>query len=698
MLKYLLIPLLVCINLNLSLAQIDPEAIDIVRDQWGVPHIFAPTDEEVAYGFAWATSEDDFKTIQELLLAVRGRLGEVNGKDGAILDFLAHIVGIDRIVEEKYDEAYSPKYQKYLEAYVAGLNSYAEHHPDEILRKGLWPVTGKDMVKGYVLTLSLLTNVYTDIQKIFSGYIVNGEGGLNYGGNVAQGSNAFAFNSNKTADGQTYLAINSHQPLEGLFSWYEAHLCSEEGLNMIGACFPGSASILIGTNEFLGWAHTLNHPDLSDVYKLEMHPKEKLKYKFDGQWETLEVRPRKVKVKLGFLRIPVKRTFYWSKYGTTIKSNGDYYSIRFSANMNLGSSEQLYLFNKAKSFDEFKTILGRGQYAGTNMIYADREDNIFFISIGHFPYRNPKYDWKGVLPGNTSETLWAPEYHPVEELVQYHNPKCGYLFNTNATPFDATCPEENLKPEAFDPTFGYLAPDLKNNRGIRAQELISSYDKITWEDFKTIKYDEKFNEDMATYNLANMEIIDQLDPEKYPDLAEALEVIRSWNHIADRDNKEVAIIVFTFNNLGKIMVDRGTQYEPNYFEERQYVDAIRQAKKHMLRHFGSLRVPLHEVQKHVRGDKELGIGGGPEVIASTFCLPYKNGMLRTYVGESYIQLVRYSKEGVKIESVNAFGASNKRESPHYDDQMEMFVSKELKEMTLDKKKIYKEAEAIYHPK
>ena len=696
--KYFLFILTALLFFITANAQINPENIDIVRDIWGVPHIFAPTDAEVAYGLAWATAEDDFETIQKLLLGIRGRLGEVEGKDGAILDMLAHIVGTRDIVEKNYNTAFSPEYKAYIESYTAGLNSYAEQHPKEILRKKLFPVDAQEIIESYVLTLTFLTNVYVEIQKIFTGYISKYEKGLSYTGNVAQGSNAFAFNGNITEDGKTYLAVNSHQPLEGLFSWYEAHLVSEEGLNILGGTFPGGASIFHGTNEYLGWAATLNHPDLVDVYKLEMHPTDKLKYKFDGEWETLEERPKRVKVKLGPLRIPIKKTFYWSKYGTTIKGDDGFYSIRFPANMDIRSSEQLYHINKAKNFSEFKEIIHWGHFPGTNNIYADREGNIYYISNGQFPYRDPKYDWENVLPGNTSETLWEPKFHPVSDLLQYENPDCGYLFNTNGTPFFATCPEENVDPESINPTFGYQDISKINNRTIRADELILQYNKIGWEDFKRIKYDLKFNDNMCTYNLSNMDMAMLLDPEEYPDLADALEVINDWNFMTNVENTEAALLIFTFNNLAKIITGRGSQFETNLLSEKEYVEALSKARKHMLKHFGSLRVPLGEVQRHVRGDKDYGIGGGPEVLAANFSQPYKKGKLKTFVGESYIQLVRFSKDSVELHTINAFGASNKPESPHYNDQMELFVERKTKPMTFNKEKIYDEAERIYHPK
>lgn len=678
-------------------AQSFPRDVEIVRDRWGVPHIFGKTDADAAYGLAWATCEDDFETVQRLLLAVRSRLGEVDGKDGAMLDMMGRIAQVDEVVDRLWDGAFSDHYLEYVKAYSDGLNRYAELHPKQLLRKKLFPVNEKDIIKSYTLTLVFLTNVYVEIQQIFSRAILLHERNLRYRGNLPDGSNAFAFNGNITENGHTYLAINSHQPLEGLFSWYEAHLVSEEGLNILGGTFPGGCSIFHGVNEYLGWAATLNHPDLADVYKLEMHPKKKLQYRYDDGYETLEVVKAKVKVKVGPIRLPITKKFYKSKYGITIKNKDGFYSLRFPANQDIRSPEQLYMMNKAKSFEEFKELLNMGHFPGTNMIYADREGNIFYISNGQFPYRDPSYDWKEVLPGNTSATLWEPEWHPVSELPQYENPEAGYLFNTNGTPFFATAPEENLRAADFDATFGYQTKDMVNNRAIMADSLIRAAGSVSWEDFKRIKYDRSYNQEMLGYNINNMWMLDSIDPEKYPKLKESFEVIRDWDHVADVEDEEAALLIFTFNILADIIMSKGVHYEVNSLSEKQYIDALREATKHMKRHFGSLRVPLGEVQKHVRGDKELPIGGAPDVLAANMSKPHKKGKLKTFVGDSYIILVDFDKDGPRIESVNAFGASNVPESPHYDDQMELFVEQKTKSMTLDREKIYEQAERVYRP-
>ncbi len=673
-----------------SNAQVNPANIDIVRDHWGVPHIYGNTDAETAYGLAWASCEDDFATVQRMLLAVKGRLGEVDGKNGAILDYLSFIAASQEVVDAAYDTAFTPAFKKIVDAYRDGLNAYAAAYPHEVFRRGLFPVTSKDIISQYVLTNMLLTSAYLDVQKIFLGTIKN------YEFNTPSGSNAFAFDSSRTTDGKTYLAINSHQPLEGLFSWYEAHLNSNEGLNILGGTFPGSMHILLGTTPNLGWACTLNHPDLDDVYKLDMKPGNNLQYWFNDHWETLQVRKKTVRVKLGALRIPVTKTFYWSKYGSTIKGkDGNYYSIRFPANMDIRCSEQLYYMNKAGNFSQWHQAMLMGSMPGINFVYADRTDTIYYASAGQMPYRKPGYNWLGVLPGNTSETLWEPTFHSFDSIPQVLKPRSGYLVNTNNSAFDVTGPGDNALPSHYPVQFGYGLE--KNNRSIMAHYLIAQHPRISYEQFKTIKFNRSFNDSMYDYGLSNMMTLFTLSPVKYPELSDAIAVVKAWNRQTDTANREAALTSFAMYHLIDKITSRGTNYEENAFTEKQYVEALRTAKHHMLKYFGALRVPLGQVQKHVRGNVELPIGGAPEVLAANITQPYKNGMRRTYVGESYIQLVKFSAAGPEIESIHAYGASAKPNSPHYNDQMQLFVSQKLKPMTLDKETIYKNAERIYHP-
>jgi len=159
-------------------------------------------------------------------LAGKAMLASYKGKQGASIDYIIHLLRIPELVEEKYDSDLSTDFKKLIEGYCAGLNAYAKQHPSEVLVKRSFPVTPKDLIQCTILQLSILSGADKALSSIFNGKVPLIE---NY---KTAGSNAFAFNSAKTTDGQVYLDINAHQPLEGPVAFYEAHLNSEEGLNI----------------------------------------------------------------------------------------------------------------------------------------------------------------------------------------------------------------------------------------------------------------------------------------------------------------------------------------------------------------------------------------------------------------------------------------------------------------------------------
>jgi len=674
--------LLACLALCLTTqAQIDPTKIDIIRDKYGVPHIFGKTDPEVAYGLAWAHAEDDFETIQQSLMAGKAMLAQYQGKKGASIDYIVHLLRIPELVEARYESDLAPDFKKLLEGYSAGLNAYAAKHPKEVLLKKIFPVTPKDMVQYSVLQLCVLSGADKALASIFGGTVPLLE---NY---KTQGSNAFAFNSNKTTDGNVFLAINAHQPLEGPVAFYEAHLSSEEGWNILGANFPGAPSILHGVNEHLGWAHTVNEPDKLDVYQLEINPENKLQYKFDGKWEVLEERVAQLKVKIAGIKINVKKKAYWSKYGPTIITDRGTFSIRMPAQMDIRGLEQWYRFNKAKNFTEFKAALNMKAIPGYNIVYADKYDTIYYISNGRIPIRDKNYNWKTTLPGNTSATLWN-ELHPIDALPQVLQPKSGFVYNTNHSPFHSTEGPEN--PRITDITMGYET--LENNRSKRFEEMLKPLNKVSYADFKRIKFSRQFPSNF--YFPYNIDTIFNLDASKYPDIAELINQLKTWDKIANAENIGAGTFFMVYHS---VMPNRMNYMKQGFIAESDAVAILRDAKTKMLANFNRTNLQLGDVQKLVRGNVVLPLPGLPDVLAPMYSIPYKDGMYKGNQGDAYIELVRFTKEGPTIESINVYGASARKESPHYTDQMGMYVKQETKTMTLNKAIVYQQAVKNYHP-
>jgi acyl-homoserine-lactone acylase len=662
--------------------------IKIARDQWGVPHIYAPTDREVAYGLAWVQCEDDFNTLQEQMMAVRGKYGEYKGVEGIVLDFGIKFMGLREVVEAKYETDLSEEFRQILEYYVEGINNYATLHPEEVLMKKLFPLKGQDIIIGYLLGLVEMSGGRRDLMKI-----LNGEAAEEV---APKGSNAIAVSSKKTTDGKTYLAINSHQPLEGWYSWYEAHLMSDEGLNILGGTFPGGVSIFHGVNEHLGWAHTVNHNDLSDVFELEINPKKKKQYRFDGKWLDLKKRKYKSKLKLAFLKIPISKKIYESKYGPTFKTKKGTFSWRAVAALDIRSAEQWFRMNKATNFEEFKSLLEWLGVCTNNVVYADKENNIYYVSLGKQPVRNPKFDWSKTLPGNTSETLWS-DYHPFDRLPQVLNPESGYVFNTNNTPFSSSAKADNPVETELNKTMGFQATNVENNRSNRFMELIGEYDKLSYDDFKKIKYDEQYPSKLTQPNMTNLELLLSLNERKYPEIATAIQTLNRWNRSTDEENLQATLAILTIDYLVKSLVEAKRFKLGSQITEKDCAQAIQKAQSEMMEKYGTLEIELGKIQRHIRGEVSLPLGGGPDILRAMYSQRTDDNKLKGFAGESYIEMVKFSKDGVEIETVNAYGSSAKPYSPHYTDQMEMFVGKQLKTMSLDKEKAFEEAVKIYSP-
>lgn len=675
--------LLTSLDIN---AQINPDAIEIVRDSYGVPHIYAATDAEVAYGFAWAQAEDDFKTIQQAYLAGNGLLSKYKGLKGASADFLVQLIQSEKIVNEQFDTL-DPKFIKLLQGFTAGLNAFAKKYPEEILESSLFPITPQKLLRYTQLQL-FVSNGAADL---VSGIVTNN---LSWPYKIEQdtkGSNLIAISRRRTQSDETFLAINTHQPLEGPTSWYEAHLVSEEGTNIIGATFPGSPCIFTGANEYLGWTHTVNYPDKADVYALEMHPKKRDVYKVDGTLYKLEKFKAKIHLKLLGLKIPVKKKFYRSIYGPTLKNKTGVYSVRTPSTTNIDAIEQWWRMNKATDFSAFYDALEMKALPGYNIGYADRNDTIFYISNGKIPIRNEGYNWTDVVPGNTRKTLWNT-YYPISELPQVISPKSGFVYNANHSPFKSSGVQDNPKPEHFASAMNFELYD--NNRSTRLLHLLEEKEHIDYERFKRIKYDNQLPTPL-NYNFMDLNPLFEMKSEDYPEVAELLTSIKNWDRVTDPQSYGAGAYAVLYYQLGpffdKLSDDR-------VFTHDILFEALKTTKNYILTHFNSERVRLGEFQKLVRGDKSLPVFGLPDVVTAMRGEPYKDGKIKITHGESYIGLVRFTPTKTYYESVISYGNSRRPESPHYTDQMELYVNFKTKTMSFDRSEVLSSALERYAPK
>lgn len=680
--------------------KIDPANIVIARDSLGTPHISAKTDAEVAYGLAWANAEDAFDESQKLVYTAKGYMGRVQGVEGAKADFFVHAIAARKLVDERYDSDLTPEFKKYLNGFVQGYNAYAAAHPKEVTNRSAFPVTEKDILTEYIAIMSFLTGVQNYVGDVVAGKYDSTGVDFDFK-KPTYGSNAYAMNGNKSNDGKTYLCINPHMEMDGGLSFYECHLHSEEGLDMIGNMFQGGTSNAMGTNKHLGWSFTWNYFDQVDVYKLQMDPAHKLTYLLDGKPEKLEKRPVWLKVNWHGIVLPIRKMAYYSKYGMTLKSgkSENYYAVRFPANMSIKVGQELYEMAKSTNYNEFWNAM-RSNHALVlfNMIYADEKENIFYLSHGTLPDRkHQEYNWAGLLPGNTSKTLWT-DLVPVDSMPHVINPGCGFVFNTNNNVYDATCEGHNDNPHRL-PDYANQRPG-NNNRAETLKEFFRVHDRVSFDDFRKIKFESHIAVNSPL--IMSLKPLWQLDKTKYPDISNYVAILQGW----DRNTDTGSICVTAFGCfLNEIWNKRN--YDDEQFvtgfplSEQQTVQAIRDAQQYMLSNFGGIEIKWGSVQKLRRGTKSLPYGSFADMLSPSYPKPHTyNGKLEfnPQFGDTYTMFVRYGKGGAEfVESLQPIGNSLNPQSPHYTDQMEMFIAHKMKHQTFDMNYWLTHSESVYRP-
>lgn len=674
----------------------DDYQVKILRDTWGVPHVFGKTDADAVYGLAYAHAEDDFPTIQNALLAARGKLAAAYGEDLAPNDYMVQLFKIWDFVDAKYETELSPETRAICEAYAAGINQYAREHPDAIVPEA-YPITGKDIVAGFVHKVPLFFNAHLVLQELFeeerkrevSGKLASLETpGFEHWRDIA-GSNAFAVSPKRSEDGKTLLAINSHQPWEGPVAWYEAHLHSEEGLDIVGGVFPGAPVILHGHNRDLGWAHTVNMPDLVDVYVLEINPDNPNQYRYDGEWRDLESRMVPIDVKLfGLMNWTFEREALWSIHGPVVRRPHGTYAIRFSGFGEIRQIEQWFRMNKSRNFEEWHQAMKMSALPMFNTVYADREGSIYYIYNGQLPMRAEGYDWSQYVPGNVSETLWE-DYLSFADLPQVLNPDAGYLQNCNSSPFQTTGGTENPDINAFSTSLG-IETNM-TNRALRIRELFEADPEISEAEFYDYKYDMAYSQKspIAEY----VKALSTAELPGNPLIDEAVALLTSWDLQTDPDNTIAALGIMSFQPL--VHAGKYQRNVPDSVLIMKVFDAARKLQKAYKR----LEVPWKDVNRLVRGEVNYGMGGGPDILHAVHSEDIKNGRLRAKAGDSYILMVSWDENGeVSSKSIHQFGSATLDDtSPHYADQAPLFAKRQMKPVWMDEADIRANLEREYSP-
>ncbi|WP_454717365.1 acylase [Caulobacter segnis] len=650
--------------------------VRIRRDDWGVPHILGKTDADAAFGLGYAQSEDDFATLQDVVLATRGVLARDKGAKAAPTDYVTALLDVWPTTNARYGQL-PADLRKIMEAYADGVSVYAAKHPEKV-KAGLLPLTGHDIEAGFIFKQPFFYGLDTELKHLTA---------PQEKGPPPKGSNGLATAPSRSADGATRLLVNSHQPYTGPVAWYEAVVESGQGWHVAGGFFPGAPFMLHGHNADLGWANTVSKPDLVDIYRLTINPQNKNQYRLDGQWKDFDKRWVTLRVKLfGPIVLPVKKAVLRSAHGPVLETDHGVFAIRYAGMGEWRQPLQYWRLNRAKTVDEWRAAIATHAIPSLNYVYADKAGNIGFVHNGQYPNRTVQADWAGILPGDRSGLVWQG-YRPVEQSPQLWNPKSGLVFNSNNTPFQASEAADNLKPEAFPASMG-LQSNM-TNRAWRALETFGTDHAITDASFRAHKFDVTFSDRSSVMEMVRE--VTAIDPNGDADLAKAQAILRAWDKKADIHNRGAA--------LAALMTQPILFARSNGDAAPAPIDSLRAAITQLKTHFGRLDPEWGQVNRIRRGTVNLAIDGAADTYRSVWGKPEKDGATTADGGDTFIMFVTWDKAGqLHSESIHQFGSATlDAKSPHYADQTPLFVAMKTKPVWFTEDQLRGHVKVDYRP-
>ncbi len=692
--------------------------ITIIRDNFGVPHIYGKSDADAVFGLLYAQCEDDFKRVEMNYIEKLGRLSEVNGEKDLYNDLLIRLV-IDTADAIK-DYTTAPAWlKKILNGFADGINYYLYKNPKTnpvlLTRFQPWyPLLWTDGSIGAISTGGISLN---EVKYFYSGKEEEGVSSIDYQEEELTGSNGFAFSPKITESGNAILYINPHVTF---YFRPEVHMNSEEGLNTYGAVTWGQPFVYQGFNEHCGWMHTSSQADISDAYIEKISTRNNgLFYEYDGQERPVITRTISIKYKTatGFETKNFDALF--THHGPILtKRNGEYLSLRHN-NRDTKGFMQSWLRNKTKSFADFKKTMDMGANPSNNTVYADAEGNIAYWHGNFLPKRDPKYDWSKPVDGSISATEWKG-YHPVNESVHIYNPENGWLQNCNSTPFTVA---GKYSPKNKDYAT-YLAPDGENFRGINAVRVLDEEKKYNLDKVIKAGYDARLSAFEilvpALTNAFHKKDFTNYPTEEFKKLKEAMDILEKWDYRCGENSIATTLAVQwgekILPSISQVKLPDGddvskTQQFADTASFNSLIVPLLATINELQNKFGSWQIPWGEINRFQRISSDIDNkfdDNKPSIpvgfVSSTWgMLPsytsrYFPGTKKRYGvhGNSFIAVVEFGKK-IKAKSLLAGGESGDINSKHFFDQGLMYSKGKFKDVLFYKEDVLKHVERKYHP-
>ncbi len=688
-------------------------AIQIIRDQWGVPHVYANTDADAVFGMMYVQCEDFFSKVEDVIISRMGRESEVEGKSAIYKDLWSRLY-VDTIKAKKLYSQCDPYLKKLCDAYAAGINYYMLKHPSVkpklLTRINAWVpllnnipsvinsnLTELDIRNMYPIP-SLKTTVYTSPFKE----------------DVHDGSNGWAISGINTKDKNPILLINPHSEF---YNRIEVQLVSKEGLNVYGAPFLGEFSIFQGFNEFCGWMHTVTLSDAKDLYTETVKPiNGGYVYEYDQKWLPIDSTKVTILYKNGTSKDSVTFTTYKTLHGPVVANRNNTWIAAQSINENIELLNVHWKITKSKTFKEFKSWLDKRVMTGTNTIYADKTGNIGYWHGNFVPIRDPKFDYTLPVAGNTSATNWKG-VHALNDIPNYFNPKNGWVQNCNSTPLYGIGIYDTIM--AKKPY--YMLPDGHTPRAVNAVRQLSTIKDATLDTILAMCHSpylangQKFIPSLIkSYELLG-------SPEKYK---APIDILKQWNFIADTNSVATTLSVLWVEkvlqyNLSKLKrpltneisypLTNGSTINLDNISSNLQIDFLDSVMNDLNKDWGSWSIAwgkLNRFQRNANGVEPSDANFSLAVTAA----PAFMGSLNAYTSKkSKTSKIRYGTTGNTFVAVVSFGpkltaksiftggSSANPNSKHFTDQANGYINHQYKNVNFYKEDVIKNTELNYHP-
>lgn len=662
----------VCLTLSatgtLYAADKKTEPVTVYRDEFGVPNIFAPTEEGVAYGMGYAQAEDRLEEIFKQYRRAEGTMSEVFGPEFLLHDYRQRLWRHRAVAESNYPKL-PAKVRGIIEAYQAGIKAYTKEHPREVpswapeLRPWQVVALGRMIIWGWPEG-----DAARDLRN----------GGLRPDPIEPRGSNQWVVAAGHTADGFPLALVDPHLSWYGQFRFFEARLYGGQ-LQMAGMAIPGLPFSSLGHNRFCSVAMTTGGPDAADVYEEAINPANPRQYQYDGHWRDMIVRKEVIRVKQEGRIVEKPFEIAYTHHGPVVaRKDGKGYAMKVPYFDEFRLTEQAYGMATARNLAEMKKALAMFQLMEQNVMVATVDDDIFYLRNGRVPVRPKGYDWTKPVPGNTSRSEWLG-LHPIEDLVQSLNPWQGYLQNCNVSP-EFMVRFSPMTPERYaERPYLYNKDNPLHQRAATTLRQLHNRTRLT----VAGAIDIALSTDVYNADLWQARLVEARANARLSDRAEKMyRLIVRWNRRADADSTGAVAYLYWKAGLDPValLADRAGMDPPRYLSGAPLIEALEKGAARLEKEWGRLEVKYGDVYRVGRtgGKKTWPVGGGSiPGLATPRAIGFaRSGDGKTWVGrggQTSVQVVQLSKPP-RSWTLVPLGQSDRPDSKHFDDQAEKLFS------------------------